>query len=103
MKLLGGFHLLSNSQFNVSEVGSTGPETNYPFWSELIAPPVSRLIGPLPLVDLGLVGAELISIGLRLDLHVPQLLLSVGSGNLQLRNAVNHVDRQAESVDLVLD
>ena len=60
-------------------------------------------IGPSPLIDFRLVDTVLISIVLALDLHVPQFLFGVSAGHLEARHAIDDVDRQAETVDLVLN
>ena len=58
---------------------------------------------PLPLIDLGFVDAVLVGVTLAFDLHVAQLLLGMSAGHVQRRHAVDHVHRQAEAVDLILD
>src|SRR5262245_7920838 len=56
---------------------------------------------PRPFVDLRLVDAVLVGVGLTIDLHVAQLLFRVRAGHLQAWNAIDDVYRQAEPVDLV--
>ena len=65
--------------------------------------PLGHLVRPLPLVDLGVIDAMLVSVVLALDLQIAELLFCVSADPLQLRHAVDHVDGQAEAIDLVLD
>src|ERR1043166_3523547 len=50
---------------------------------------------PSPLIDLGLIHAVLMSIGLAGDLHIAQYFLRVGAGHFQCGHPVNNVDCQA--------
>ena len=59
------------------------------------------LIRPHPILHLGHVVADLVDIVLVLNQLVLELLPCVGTAALQLRQAVDHVDRQAEAVGLV--
>lgn len=45
----------------------------------------------------------LIGIVLALDLHVAELFLGVGTGYLERGYPVDHIDGEAEPVDLILD
>ena len=47
------------------------------------AGPLLRLAGPCPLIDLRLVDAVFVCVIHAIDLHVPQHILGMGSGNLQ--------------------
>src|SRR4051812_24595103 len=58
---------------------------------------------PRPAVDLGLVDAELVRVVRALDLHVAKLLLRMSARDVKRRDAVDHVLRDCESVDLILD
>src|SRR5262249_12834501 len=64
-------------------------------------PPGHSLPGPL--TEFGLVDPVLVGVALGVDLHVAQPLLGMGAGDLQARHAIDHVYREAEAVDLVLN
>src|SRR5829696_3102497 len=58
---------------------------------------------PCPLVELRLVDTVLVCVALTLDLHVAKFFLRVCAGCLKLRYPINHVHRDAEAVDLILN
>src|SRR6266581_3530400 len=60
-----------------------------------------NLVGPRPLIDLGLVDPVFVGVALAVDLHVAQLLLDVRAGDPQALHPIDDVDREAEPVDLV--
>ena len=45
----------------------------------------------------------LVGVVLAFDLHVAQYFFGVGARHLQRRDPIDHVDRQAEAIDLVLN
>ena len=61
------------------------------------------LIGPPPVTRFGLVDAVFVGVVAAVDLHVAQFFLHVGAGHLQARHAVDDVDGETETVDLVFD
>src|SRR5437660_7963170 len=58
---------------------------------------------PRPLIELRLIDAMLVSVVLAVDLHIAQDFFGVGASHLQCRHPVNNVDRQTETINLVLD
>src|SRR6478672_935962 len=61
------------------------------------------VVRPLPSVDLRAVDSMLVSIATAGNLAVPEFLFGVRADSLQVRDAVNRVDGEAESVRLVVD
>lgn len=57
--------------------------------------------GPFPIGDLGFVYAVFVGIVAAGDLHAAQFFLDVRARDVKARNPVDHVDGQAEAVDLV--
>lgn len=53
--------------------------------------------------DFRQVGAVLVGVVAAGELFVTEFLLGMGAGDPDLRDPVDHVDGQAEAVDLVLD
>src|SRR5262245_31737615 len=56
---------------------------------------------PRPLIDLGLVDPVLVGVALAIDLYVAQLLFDMRAGNTKPRHAIDDVDGEAETIDLV--
>ena len=64
---------------------------------------MSLLVGPTPLDYIRPVDAELVGISPAVDLHVSELLFCVSADGLKFSDAVDDVDCQGETIDLVLD
>ena len=64
---------------------------------------IADSIRPAPIDNLRHVNAVLVGIMTACYLPVPELLLGMGAGDMQTRHPVDHVDCQAETVNLVLD
>ena len=64
---------------------------------------LGHLVRPLPRLNVGVIDAMLVSIIPALNLEIAEFLFCVSSDSLQLWNAVNRINGQAEAIDLVLD
>lgn len=58
---------------------------------------------PFPIKNSWYVDALLVCVVETLNLLVPELLLGMGTCNLELRNAINNIDRYAEPINLVVN
>src|SRR5437660_8239970 len=60
-------------------------------------------IRPLPADDLRLIDAVFVGVVPAVDLQVAVLLLGVSPDFLEHGRAIDHIDRQTESIDLIVD
>jgi len=58
---------------------------------------------PGPLIKLWHIHAMLVSVVLTLDLHIAEYFFGVSARHLKCGHTVDNVDRQTETIDLVLD
>lgn len=58
---------------------------------------------PSPGYDLRLINAVLVCIVAALDLQIAIFFLCVSPDLLQLRSSINRIDRQAKTIDLIVD
>jgi len=64
---------------------------------------VTFLIGPPPAYDLGVVDTMLVGVVAAIGLLIAIFLLRMSPDPLELRGAVDHVNRQGEAIDLVVN
>ena len=72
-------------------------------WYALLNQATYSLVRPLPVHNIGTIDAMFVGVVGARNLLIFEHFFYVSTGNLELGNSVNHIDRNAKAINLVLD